>query len=248
MITGIFHKGSGLGNQLHRYVFTRVKAMDLGVGFMMMGEFKGSSFLRNMDLVNNYGYSTEEPNLFAEQRINNEQGVDIRPYDENTNNISDNTIVDGEFQDEKYWAHREKEVRGWLRVEPLIFGENTCVINFRGGEYVGVKDLFLTKEYWAIAIAQMKYYHKDMVFEVHTDDPITAREFFPDYPIISDMELNWRAIRYAKYVILSNSSFGILPAWLNEDAKKIIAPMYWAGRNVGYWKMAQNKYSKFFYL
>jgi hypothetical protein len=83
---------------------------------------------------------------------------------------------------------------------------------------------------------------------VHTDDPVAAGLFFKGIPIVCSTALNWRAIRYAKYVILSNSSFGILPAWLNDNAKKIIAPMYWAGRNVKYWKMAQNQYSRFTYL
>lgn len=245
MLAGKFHDGSGIGNQLHRYVFTRVKALDLGVPFGMLGKFKGDSFMEldKGEVVVN----PEQMLYFEETRINNDQGVDIRPYDILTEGLVDNTIVDGEFQDEKYWKHRENEVREWLKTETLFLPDDLCVINFRGGEYVGVKDLFLTQDYWDLAITEMKKINPDMKFVVHTDDPETARQFFP-YECVHSVGINWRAIRYAKYVILSNSSFGILPALLNENAEKIIAPMYHAGRNVGYWKMAQNKYEKFTYL
>lgn len=243
MIQGIFHRGSGIGNQLHRYIFTRVKALDLGVPFGMKGEWKGADFMP-LDI----GAQQDVANYFLEERINNEKGIDIRPYDIKSELITANTLVDGEFQDETYWKHRENEVREWLKVEPIEIPDNVCVINFRGGEYIGVKDLFLPKEYWETAIQEMLKINKDMQFVVHTDDPVDARIFFPDYNTVSSPSLNWRSIRYAKYIILSNSSFGILPAWLNDKAEKIIAPMFWAGRNVGYWKMAQNQYSKFTYL
>jgi hypothetical protein len=247
MIVGIFHEGSGLGNQLARYVFTRVKAKDLGVPFGMIGHFKGKDFME-LDL----GENTEGVSLktFKEERVDNPQGVDIRPYDTTTELITDDTMVDGEFQDERYFEHRIDEVREWLRVVAIRMWDNVCVINFRGGEYVGVSELFLTQDYWDLAIAEMRKINHDMKFEVHTDDEVTARKFFPDFVIKTGMEINWRSIRYAHYLILSNSSFAILPALLNEEAKHIIAPLYWARRNVsnGYWAMEQNKYKKFTYV
>ena len=251
MIIGHFHKGSGIGNQLFRYVFARVKAKDLGTDFGMTGEFKGAHFMNlayapvaqaQCEILRNVIPS------FEEERINNAQGVDIRPYDEKTLEIGSDCIVDGEFQDERYFMHRLDEVREWLKVEPLDMPDDLCVINFRGGEYVGVKDLFLPQSYWNEAIQKMKEVNKNMRFEVHTDDVETARMFFPDCKIIANMEINWRSIRYAKYLILSNSSFAILPALLNENAELILAPMYWAGYNVGYWKLPQNQYKKFNYI
>jgi hypothetical protein len=95
----------------------------------------------------------------------------------------------------------------------------------------------------------MKEIHPDMKFEVHTDDEETARLFFSSYPIIRDISVNWRAIRYATYLILSNSSFAILPAYLNENAKSIIAPKYWARYNTKEWINPGNAtYSKFTYI
>lgn len=246
MIIGHFHEGSGTGNQLHRYVFTRVKAADLGVPFGMTGTFKGKDWMP-LDMgepvpdLSNFS-------IFNETRVRDENGVDISPYDPLTESITDNTIVDGEFQDEKYFEHRLDEVREWLAIRPPLGEVTTCVINFRGGEYVGVPDLFLSKEYWDLAIKEILESNPEVEFEVHSDDIETARIFFPNYPIFSNIETNWRAVRYAPYLILSNSSFGILPALLNKNAKKIIAPKHWARRNIGVQSMQQNIYKKFTHI
>lgn len=243
MIAGIFHEGSGLGNQLHRYVATRVLALDKGYKFGMVAteNFKGSSFM-DLDMGKEVGFILPWPLLQEKKVIEN--GVDIRSYDPEFNFIEDNTIMDGEFQDERYFGHRINEIREWLKVEPIEMPDDVCVINFRGGEYTQFPDLFLTKEYWDYAISM---FTPRVKFEVHTDDPVTAREFFPDFPIYSDMGLNWRSIRYAKNLILSNSSFAILPALLG-NAERIYAPRYWARRNTKTWALPQNYYKRFSYL
>ncbi len=245
MIAGIFYQGSGLGNQLARYIFTRVKAKDLNIDFGMIDShlFKGSSFM-DLDMgvpVKNLLYE------FNEEKVINEQGNDVRPYDINSEQIKNFTLVDGEFQDYKYFGHRLNEIREWLKVEPTYMPDDLCVINFRGGEYVGVKDLFLPQEYWDMAISKMREINPQMKFEVHTDDYLSARRFFPNMSVIADIGINWRSIRHAPYLILSNSSFAILPALLNEKAH-IIAPKYWAGYNKGYWQLPQNNYKKFNYI
>jgi hypothetical protein len=86
-----------------------------------------------------------------------------------------------------------------------------------------------------------------MKFEVHTDDREEASKFFPCFPIVSNIEMNWRSIRYAKYLLISNSSFAWLPAWLG-DAKLIIAPQFWGRRNEGHWHLEQNKTERFLYI
>jgi len=128
MIAGIFHQGSGLGNQLHRYVATRVKALDLDVDFGMMyvpdgsGKvegFKGKDFM-NLDTgkevrrgifhYNSTGNIFAPPDLptflpehpmsnFVEKKVQDEFGNDIRGYDPEFNFIEDNTLIDGEFQE-----------------------------------------------------------------------------------------------------------------------------------------------------
>lgn len=168
-------------------------------------------------------------------------------YNDEIHTVKDGTIIDGEFQDPHYFMHHLDEIREWLKTTEIRMWDNVCVINFRGGEYVGTS-LFLPKEYWDKAIENMRSINHEMKFEVHTDDEYTARKFFPDFVIKTGIDINWRSIRYAHYLILSNSSFAILPALLNQHAKKIIAPHYWGGYNAGEWRMKQNRYGSFNYI
>ena len=183
MIIGNFHQGSGLGNQLHRLVATRVKAADLGVGWGMIYRhdgsgkekgFKGQSFMdigdwnkgiktevKHFDITQNtFNGQPSEPEsvsgYFEEKKVVDDFGNDIRGYDPEWNFIEDNTIIDGEFQDERYWEHREGEVNEWLNVEPLDMPDDLCVINFRGGEFKVFPDLFLGDDYWGEAISKMQ--------------------------------------------------------------------------------------------
>lgn len=246
MIACQFHEGSGLGNQLARYVACRVLAKDKGFEFGVINpeNFKGKSFMQIDMGVPVKGLMHE----FNEGKVTNDQGVNITPYNADLLNVEDFTLIDGEFQDPRYFIHRIDDIREWLKVESPIMSATTCVINFRGGEYVGVKDLFLPKEYWNLAKKYIEIKHGISNFEIHTDDIKIANELFPDYLSVHDIELNWCNIRYAMYLILSNSSFAILPALLNENAKTIIAPKYWAGYNKGYWQLPQNQYEKFNYI
>ena len=247
MIQGIFHQGSGLGNQLHRYIATRCIALDCGYEFGMANPelFKGASFM-NLDMGSPY---RELPHFLQEQKEVDENGVDIRGYDgELVRQIIDDTQIDGEFQDERYWQHHAKEVDEWLTVKPLAFPDDVCVIGFRGGEYSYFPDLFLTHEYWDEAIAMMRKINPMMEFRVVTDDPALAEQFFPTFKVTHEIGHDWRSIRYAPYLIIANSSFYIFPAWLNENAKMIIAPKYWARHNLGFWALPQNEYKKFTYI
>ena len=285
MIIGYFHTGSGLGNQLHRLVATRVRAADLGVDWGMMYNhdnsgkekgFKGESF---MDIgqwdkgikkivhhfnpgnivIPGQNLPTEpeaEYGNWTEKCVRDEFGNDIRSFDPEFNFIEDNTIIEGEFQSEIYWEHREKEVNEWLKVEPLDMPSDVCVLAFRGGEFAVYPDLFLTKEYWKEAIDIMLKTRPGMKFEVHTDDVELARKFFidvfPDWRMcleyIHDIGTNWRSLRYAKYAITSNSSFAILPRWLKQGEDKdavTISPRYWGRRNTKVWSLPQNFYKRF---
>lgn len=252
MIIGIFHQGSGLGNQLHRYVATRVRAADLGVEWGMVynpdGSGKEEGFKGKSFMAIDYGrpWPNNPPkNKWLEMGIKVDN-VDVRPYDPEFNFIKDDTIIDGEFQDERYWEHREKEVDEWLKVEPLEMPDDLCVIGFRGGEFAVYPDLFLTKGYWGEGIAKMRDVNPNMRFEVHTDDPSLAQQYFPEFKVTHNIGLNWRSMRYAKYAIIANSSFFILPRWLRNGVT--IAPRYWGRRNIKVWSLPQNYYSRFTYL
>lgn len=259
MIYGIIHKGSGLGDQLFSYVATRVRAADLGVPYGFIGQrfFKGAGWM-HLDWGEEVNFSShvEEPSGKVVVSVSNKVYELNKPsFDEEFNSIPDESIIDGYgAQDIKYFEHRLDEVREWLKVEPLEVPENVVIVNFRGGEYQYIPELYLTKDYWSLAKTSFDVKSDHVYkFDIHTDDPDAAARMFnsftqENFPLYKDIALNWRSIRYAKHLIISNSAFAILPALLNENVKEIIAPEYWAGRNVKEWRRPGNKYNKFTYL
>lgn len=253
MIYGIFHKGSGLGNQLHRYVATRIKAQELGVDFSMINSegFKGKSFM-NLDLSmsNKLGFTNQEPQgktiVIYTSTIKYWEEWDKRTYDPDYNFIEDKTIIDGNFEDERYFTDYLYDVDNWLEVERLEMPENLCVIGFRGGEFYSVPELGLPQEYYDRAIERMREVNPRMKFEVHTDDLERAKEFFPYFTAFRDIEMNWRSVRYAKYAIIANSSFYVLPRLLQGGLT--IAPRYFNRYNTKQWEYPQSYYKKFTYI
>jgi len=247
MIAGIFHQGSGLGNQLHRYVATRVLALDKGYEWGMIYNhddsgkeegFKGKSFM-NID----WGITSKIDHISS---LHTHWKEDTNYYNPEFNFIENNTIIDGEFQDPRYFEHRMTEIDEWLKVEPIDIPDDVCVIGFRGGEFAVFPELFLPKEYYEEAISTMLMLNMNMKFEVHTDDPILAKQFFPTCKVIHDISTNWRSMRYAKWAIIANSSFYILPRLLSKG--HTIAPRYWARHNTKEWSMPQNYYKQFTYI
>lgn len=272
MIYSYLHQGSGTGNQLFRMVAARVKALDLGVDWRMIWNpdnsgkptgFKCKDFM----FFDESKIVYEKPNLkeWNEKKVV-ENGIDVRGYDPEFNFIEDNTIIEGEFQDEMYFSYRLNEVDEWLRVKLLNISDDVCVIGFRGGEFALYPDLFLTPEYWQEGIKRMLDINPNMKFEVHTDDPALAQAYFPNFKVIHDIGTNWRSMRYAKHAIIANSSFFILPRLLNHhlfsypwcnDGITIprmagrpvtIAPRYWGRRNIEVWSLPQNYYKSFLYI
>jgi len=255
MIVTPLYNGQGLGNQLHCYVTTRAIALDKGYDFGVMfpERFKGKSFM-NLDMGKKVvggvvSVEGQAPDTLPEgtQGYYREEMIGNGEYDDKVFNLPDNAVLHGNLQGEDYYKSHKEEIKEWLKVEPIDMPDDLCVINFRGGEYKYVPEFFLPKSYWDDAIMLMKMLRPDMRFEVHTDDPDEARKFFPDFSIIQDIGLNWRSIRYAKYLIISNSSFAFLPAWLG-DATLIIAPKFWGRHNKGYWFLEQNKTDRFTYI
>lgn len=272
MIAGILHEGSGLGDQLFRYITVRTLAEEKGFEFAVFGKenFKGDSFM-NLDM----GHLTEEVlfngglllKKWLEKDIRDENGVDIRSFDPEIHFVGDGSLIDGSFEDDKYWRHNLDNISKWLAVEPLNVPDDLCVIGFRGGEYATQPDLFLGEDYWRKAIAEVVHKGNGRInkFQVHTDDPELAESSMPlerhlfevvdNVPIShskhTNMGFNWRSARYAKYAIIPNSAFYILPRILkhNEDPTSItIAPRYWARRNTKTWARPACYYKEFTYL
>ena len=259
MIAGIFHEGSGLGDQLFRYITVRTIAEGKGYRWCMASKanFKGDSF---MQIDKGDMFPPFEFNYWNEKSVI-ENGVDIRSYDPEINFVEDTTVIDGSFEDSKYWGHNLENINKWLAVEPLDVPNDLCIIGFRGGEYYSDPNLGLPASYFDEAIAEMRKINPDMRFQVHTDDTLLAKGLFPGFEVVentpishskhSNMGFNWRSARFAKYAIIPNSAFFILPRLLKnfEDHTAItIAPRYWARRNKKTWARPACFYKPFKYI
>jgi len=268
MIVTEFYSGQGLGNQLWCYVTCRVIALDKGYAFGIESpeNFKGIQFLKidfgecvipreNLSAETNMLPSGIDHAYNEQQTYDQLSGMDISDQDPMLYSIADKTKISGNFQNEQFIKHRKSLIREWLKIDESLehadyANDNLCIINFRGGEYLHTKNVFLPKSYWWLARSRMLAINPTMKFIIVTDDPYLARKFFPsdevhDAPIWED----YLAISTAKYLILSNSSFAWFPAWLNENVIFTIAPKYWWGFNGNNrWSCAYNITSEWTYL
>ena len=271
ILTELYH-GQGLGNQLHVYITTRVIAADRGVEFGLKGlENLGdrrynSDGLYFMDLylgepvddnkiVNHY--QEKELRLITNNSHHDSTlGCDIRLSDPELANVPDNCKIDGTMQSEDYIYHRKEDIKQWLKLKPEhdnkeFTDDNICVLNIR--DYEGNNELFLPRDYWVRAIYHMLKMNPDMQFLVITENPEMAKRLLPelaDNVYHFDVGRDYATIKNARWLILSNSSFGYFPALTNEEARLIIAPKYWARHNVsdGYWCTGVNLYRDFVYM
>jgi hypothetical protein len=273
MIGVKFHKGQGLGNQLFTYVSTKSLAHDLNMEHCIFNSQNFGAPRWNQNGIYFLNISVKESHvsenkfqlyLEKEQRLyfdNNKHdmklGCDVRGYDkELKHKIKPYTLIEGLLQHEDYFIHNKKRIFKWLEVKKEFetsefCSDDICIINFRGGEYVGQKELFIGLDYYKNSIEIMKQINSSMEFVVITDDVYNAKLFFKKIPCYHfDIAKDYISIKNAKYLILSNSSFPFFAVFTNEVLKFLIAPKYWARFNVsnGYWATNQNIYSGWNYL
>ena len=194
--------------------------------------------------------------------------LDPRVYEieDGTRMIGHNGALGGIYQSEDYLIDKKEEILNWFKIKEeyknkfdssmkeigISLDDDTCVINFRGGEYRGLTSVILRREYWRDSINCMLSENPNMKFILVTDDPECARSFMPfDIPSFhGEIGFDYYLVNQAKWVILSNSTFGWWAGWLNTRAEKIIAPKYWARHNVsdGYWSPGESYTRRFTYL
>jgi hypothetical protein len=267
-----------LGNHMWYYSICRIVAEKLGYEWGINpipthDYFNGKSqmYFMNIDFGKDVTVDGKDQNgLNTYVGINNTYsdkhkhyaGCLINMYDPNVFNIDDNTMVHLISQSEDYLIERKPDITEWFTINDgyekryqnlmlergIILDDNTCVINFRGGEYRGIKNLIAEKEYWSNSINHMLSVNPNMKFIVITDDENAARQYIGDYPYHHvDVGFDFYVVNQSKYLILSNSSFGWWAGWLNQKTKITIAPKYWSQHNVsdGYWGLG-DQYSRCF--
>ena len=148
--------------------------------------------------------------------------------------------LNGYWCSERYFEDIDDEVMSWFKLKPdyveqyetklnelgIVLDDNTCVINFRGGEYRGIPKVLCRREYWNDSINHMLSINPNMKFVVITDDPECANWFMP-FPIPVhhvDIGFDFYVVNQSKWTIISNSTFGWWAAWLNTKSNKIISP------------------------
>lgn len=272
MIGTEFLNGQGLGNQLFCYVSSRCLALDNGCEFGTAGqkEFannihsKRGMYFMNVDLGKeidkssyNLIYESEERVSLPYNRHDLTNGCYIAGYDEKLfEPIKDNSLIYGNLQAEEYFIKHKSEIKEWLKVDSgfqidSLAQDDVCILNMRGGEYVGLRTLYLRKKYWEDAMEHMKRINPKMRFVIITEDVASAKLMFPNIDAFHfGMGEDYAAIHFAHYVIVSNSSFSFFPIFTSDTVKMVIAPKYWARHNVstGYWASEQNIYSGWNYL
>lgn len=265
MIATELYRGQGFGNQLWAYASTRCISIQNEMEYSILGSrrFKGHAFLQlpfgNLGKLHSARFPFErypeglkhyqKETLIREPNF----GFDVSGPDPKFFDLSSQTLIDGNLQSLTYIQDFRKEIQDWFHVPGEIF--DGCVINFRGGEYKGIRNVFLPKEYYFNAIEMMKKTDPRMRFLVVTDDLAMARTYFPDFPIMSSggvkiimhrvyisppsirIGRDFAQLQNAAYLILSNSSFSWWGAWSSKSARRVIAPKYWAAHNVsdGFW-------------
>lgn len=178
-------------------------------------------------------------------------GCYISGPDERIYSIKDQTLLYGNLQDERYFGHHIPEIRNWLKVKPEYesyeyTADDLCIINMRGGEYTGHPELYLDRRYWLHAIANMKKINPAMRFMIVTEDEEAAKKVLPEYECHHfDVGKDYVTLKNARYLILSNSSFSLMPVITSTELRYAIAPKYWARHNIsdGFWSSEQNIYS-----
>lgn len=262
-------KGYGLGNQLFFYIVTRCLAEEKGVDFGFVNPeqignvFHSQKGMYFMDIdmgteipredMDNYKiFHEQDDRLFmGNSKHDMSYGCYVSGADPKMFEVEDNTIIYGNMQDQSYFEKYRDKIREWLHVKEEAesyeyTADDLCIINMRGGEYTSCPELYLDRRYWLNAIKNMKKIKPNMRFMIITEDEEAAKKVLPEYECHHfDMGKDYVTIKNARYLILSNSSFSLMPVMSSTELKYAIAPKYWARHNIsdGFWSSEQNIYT-----
>jgi len=269
MIITEIYNGQGLGNQLFVYVTTRMIAhkLEYDFGIMHPEKFKCLDFM-NIDfgkkVIGGNGPEGGPPETLPEGIVNyykerihaknhplSDNTRSLQLTDDNLFRISDNTKIEGVLQSEDYFYDNLHLVKKWLKVNPEkehfdTNGKNICILNFRGGDIIGNLGWWLPRSYWLNAIDNMIQYNPNMQFAIVTNDVAAANYMLPEYNAYHDsIAWDYVALKNARNIICSSSTFACFPLWTSECLEYCIAPKYWFdyNRSEGWWSLGCSIYN-----
>jgi hypothetical protein len=255
----------GLGNQLFQYCAGRSLALRLGVDLSVdLRDFdKPRAFKVGLGHFNVQTVPAERLPLAREDGVRG-LGKLLRSdtlrtyreaslaYDPNFETLSDETLLKGYWQTERYFSAHETEIRRDLQIvtEPSalnakMLGEieacNAVSLHIRRGDYVsnekfnaahGTCDL----AYYARAAGFVAERVGEPVIYAFSDDPEWVAEnlklpFEVRYVGHNDGDTNYEDLRLmatCKHHLIAHSSFSWWGAWLNPSLDKVVAsPTQW---------------------
>ena len=165
-------------------------------------------------------------------------------FQEIPNTASQNMVLTGYYQSEKYFKNYENEIKNLFTsyevelsdtVSEILKKENTCSIHVRRGDFLKHPDHHPAQNlnYFMKATKEMP---RDSVFLIFSDDIEWCKNNFPKIPNkfyfiegnrdYEDLYIMSRC----KNNIICNSTFSWWGAWLNKnDNKIVVAPSNWFG-------------------
>lgn len=235
-----------LGNQLWQYAVCRTVAERNNYDYHIPREWLGKDiFTAELGV---------EQDLTTQEYPKEDQWNVQQIYDPKVFNIPDYTKLKGWFQAEKFIINNKENIIKWFSFskQKNILDDNTCVINFRAGDYKKFPTLYLRHSYFNNAMAHMRQFNPKIEFIIITDDPDAAYEVFASKIEIRNAgaENDLFLLTQAKNLILSNSTFSWWGAWLNTNDPYVIAPKYWMAHNLsdGYWEPCDSITKNFNYM
>lgn len=160
-------------------------------------------------------------------------------YNSKVFTISDNTIMYGFYQSEKYFEGNHELIKSWFILNDSINVDKYtneypidkyCYIHIRGKDYITL-GWSLPKKYYQESMSIMIEKFPNISFLIITDDVNLSASMFPDISIISDSILvDFKLLYISKYCIISNSTFSWWTSWLS-DKIITIAPNNWIHYN-----------------
>jgi hypothetical protein len=125
--------------------------------------------------------------------------------------------------------------------------DDWCLIHVRGGDFKNLIPIKIWQEYYRHSMEYIDTIAKSVQFKCVTDDPTYARILLGDsieilgsslldladsrrapHHLGGPIEVDFKYLNSAKYLIIPNSSFSWWAAYLNRVRKIVIAPKYWA--------------------
>jgi hypothetical protein len=236
----------GLGNMLFQIAATKSYAIDAGVD-ASFPNLNAQMKLINDDSVYNpsikhgFEYETIFKELLREGPIRPK--LVKFPFEFIKHNVTDDTIIDGFFQSEKYFNHHRDEILSLLQMPESIMStitdkyshilnSKTTSLHVRRGDYVRHPNHHPTcsLEYYREAISKVG----DTTLVIFSDDIDWCKENLNyDGSIYIDNEKDYIELYLMSLCdnnIIANSSFSWWGAWLNQNNDKIVVgPKQWFG-------------------